>query len=86
MNSSLSFDGYEVGPFFDEMFDSSVSPRPGSRQLVEHRYEKEELMEISNWWQERLRSLVHELPSEWIDNVASSLTMVQKNIDPKRKL
>jgi len=56
-----------------------------SRQLAEHRYEKEELMEISNWWQERLRALVHELPSEWIDNVASRLTMVQKKHRSKKK-
>lgn len=46
MNSSLSFDGYEVGPFFDEMFDSSVSPRPGTRLLVDkiQSLEPEELL------------------------------------------
>lgn len=49
-----------------------------SNKLVEHRFEKNDLMEISTWWQEKLRSLVYELPSEWIDNIASKLTNVQK--------
>lgn len=33
--------------------------------IVEHRYEKQDLEEISNWWQERLRHSVIELPCEW---------------------
>ena len=45
-------------------------------ELVEHRYEYDDLLEISTWWQERLRSSVYELPSEWIENVASKLTKV----------
>lgn len=49
-----------------------------SRELVEHRYEREDLLEISTWWQDRLRSSVHELPSEWIDNIASKLRKVEK--------
>lgn len=56
-----------------------------SSQLVEHRYQKDELREISNWWQERLRALIQELPSEWIDEVASRLTMVKKKTRPGRK-
>ena len=38
-----------------------------SYQLVTHRYEKEDLAEISNWWQERLRQSVNELRSDWIE-------------------
>lgn len=49
-------------------------------ELVEHRYEYEDLLEISNWWQERLRSSVSELPSEWIENVAAKLEKVTRNI------
>ncbi len=46
-------------------------------ELVEHRYEYEDFQEISNWWQERLRTSVLELPSEWIENVASKLERVK---------
>jgi putative proteasome-type protease len=38
-----------------------------SYRIVEHRYEKEDLLALSGWWQERLRRSVTELPSEWID-------------------
>jgi putative proteasome-type protease len=40
-----------------------------SYQITEHRYYKEDLAPISEWWQERLRSSVQELPAEWIDRV-----------------
>ncbi len=45
-------------------------------QLVQHRYEADDLRDISHWWQERLRQSVRELPSEWIDNIAAKLTTV----------
>ena len=48
-----------------------------SRELVEHRYHRDDLQEISTWWQDRLRASVRELPSEWIDNIASKLQKVE---------
>jgi putative proteasome-type protease len=46
----------------------------GSFALVEQRYKAEDLREISNWWQERMRSAVHDLPSGWIEAAFSRLT------------
>jgi putative proteasome-type protease len=40
-----------------------------SYQMTEHRYSKYDLAPISDWWQERLRNSVRELPAEWIDRV-----------------
>ena len=37
-------------------------------KLVEHRFEKDELLEISEGWQERLRASVSNLPSNWLDS------------------
>jgi len=45
----------------------------GSFNLIEHRYERDDVREISNWWQERMRRSVHDLPSEWIERIFSSL-------------
>ena len=42
--------------------------------LVEHRYERDDLRAISNWWQERMRRSVQDLPSEWIESAFSRLT------------
>jgi putative proteasome-type protease len=41
--------------------------------IVEYRYEKEDLQDVSTWWQERLRHSVNELPSEWIERAFSKL-------------
>lgn len=43
------------------------------RCIVEHRYNKEELAEVSQWWQDRLRDSVNALPSAWIDSSFSKL-------------
>ena len=45
----------------------------GSFSLTEHRYERDDVRAISNWWQERMRRSVHDLPSEWIEGMFSSL-------------
>jgi putative proteasome-type protease len=37
--------------------------------ILEHRYEKHDLLEISNWWQERLRQSVIDLPQQWQEAV-----------------
>ena len=46
----------------------------GSFSLVEQRYERDDLREISAWWQDRMRRSVHDLPSEWIEAAYSKLT------------
>jgi putative proteasome-type protease len=46
----------------------------GSFSLVEQRYQRDDLRAISDWWQERMRSAVHDLPSEWVERAFSRLT------------
>ena len=46
----------------------------GSFTLVEQRYKADDLREISNWWQERMRCAVHDLPSTWVEAAFSKLT------------
>ncbi len=38
-----------------------------SFEIVEKRYQKDELRAISDWWQERMRKAVHDLPSQYIE-------------------
>ncbi len=47
--------------------------RRGSHTLVEHRFQREDLSEISRWWQERMRAAVDELPSKWVEAALSRL-------------
>lgn len=44
-----------------------------SGRLVEHRYAREELQQVSTWWQERLRSSIDDLPALWIEQAFSKL-------------
>jgi putative proteasome-type protease len=46
----------------------------GSYNLVEQRYQREDVAAISQWWQERMRTSVHDLPAEWIEAAFSRLT------------
>jgi putative proteasome-type protease len=48
-----------------------------SFNLIEHRYEREDLAAISQWWQERMRRSVHDLPAEWVEAAFSRLTADQ---------
>ena len=45
----------------------------GSFNIVEHRYGNDDLLEISRWWQKRMRAAVDELPSAWVEAAFSKL-------------
>ena len=36
-------------------------------EIVSHRFEQQDLAQVSNWWQERLRHSVRELPLDWME-------------------
>jgi putative proteasome-type protease len=55
----------------------------GSFEMIEHRYERDELSSISDWWQERMRRSVQELPSEWIESAFSKLNGRLGALHPK---
>lgn len=39
----------------------------GSFEIIERRYERDDLRSISDWWQERMRQAVNDLPAQWIE-------------------
>ena len=41
--------------------------RRGSYEMVEHRYARDDLADISTWWQHRMRRAVDELPLTWVE-------------------
>jgi putative proteasome-type protease len=47
--------------------------KKSSFELVEHRFQERDLHEISDWWQDRMRKSVSDLPSEWIERAFSQL-------------
>lgn len=53
-----------------------------SFELVEHRYQRDDLRQISNWWQMRMRSAVSELPSEWVESAFSKVQLPERKLIP----
>jgi putative proteasome-type protease len=65
----LAFDSTRISAAdVDFPIDVAIYER-NSFHVTEHRYFKQDLAPISDWWQDRLRNSVRELPAEWIDRV-----------------
>ncbi|HEY3969593.1 MAG TPA: hypothetical protein VGM05_33880 [Planctomycetaceae bacterium] len=65
----LAFDSTRISAANVDFPIDVVVYKRDSFEMVEHRFEKNDLIEISNWWQERLRESVRLLPSHWISAV-----------------
>lgn len=55
----------------------------GSYQMVEHRYGREELSQISSWWQDRMRRAVDELPAPWVESAFRKLNRPSSEDKPQ---
>ena len=58
----------DVGPPIDV-----ILYKRDTRRIVAHRFEAEDLLEISTWWQDRLRQSVRELPAGWLGPLLDDL-------------
>ncbi len=69
----LAFDSSRISAADVDFPVDVVLYKQGTFKLVEHLYERDDFWEISEWWDGRLKELIKELPSEWIDRVWSKL-------------
>ena len=69
----LAFDSSRISAAGVDFPIDVVLYKSGAYRIIEHRYEKEDLLHASNWWQERLRGSVNELPDEWIEPAMAGL-------------
>ncbi|MCS6772159.1 MAG: peptidase [Kiritimatiellae bacterium] len=78
----LAFDSTRISAA-DVDFPIDVVLYPsGSFEMIEHRFEKQDLADMSAWWQERLRKSVSELPENWMETLLSRAA----EIDPRRQI
>lgn len=42
-------------------------------KLVQHRFEMDDLIHVGDWWQNRLKDLLEELPSDWLQELVGQL-------------
>jgi putative proteasome-type protease len=69
----LAFDSTRISATDVDFPVDVIMYEKDSFRIVEHRYGQEDLQQISNWWMDRLRSSIFELPSEWIDRILAKL-------------
>lgn len=69
----LAFDSTRISAADVDFPIDVVLYRKDSFEIVEHRFEKEALASVSQWWQERLRQSVNELPQDWMDVIFTKL-------------
>jgi putative proteasome-type protease len=65
----LAFDSTRISAANVDFPIDIVLYKRDSFELIEHRFEKKDLVDSSNWWQERLRESVRLLPSQWMNTV-----------------
>jgi putative proteasome-type protease len=69
----LAFDATRTSSASVEYPLDVVLYRHDTFDIIEHRFQKEDLVEISSWWQSRIYESVEKLPSKWIDRLLDSL-------------
>jgi putative proteasome-type protease len=79
---ALAFDSTRISSTtVDFPLDVVVFER-GSQEMIEYRYEKAQLAESCQWWQERLRASLSELPSQWVDKAFARVEQHTKETIP----
>lgn len=69
----LSFDSTRISAA-DVGFPIDVALfRRDTFRIVQHRYDGEDLADITSWWQDQLRDLVGTLPDQWLDAAFSRI-------------
>jgi putative proteasome-type protease len=69
----LAFDSTRISAADVDFPVDLVLYRRDTFQMIEHRYEQEELSDISTWWDSALRQAIKELPDEWMARILAKL-------------
>jgi len=77
----LAFDSTRISAADVDFPIDVVLYRADSYQIVEHRYEHEDLKQLSEFWQDRLRSGIQEMPADWLEQ---AFTEVPAPVDLQR--
>jgi len=71
----LAFDSTRISAADVDFPVDLVLYRRDSFRMIEHRYEQDDLVDISTWWDDALREAIKNLPSEWMDRVLARLNL-----------
>lgn len=69
----LAFDSTRISAVDVDFPIDIVLYRRDSYEIVQHRFEREDLQHLPEWWQDRLRKSVEEMPDEWVNAALGKL-------------
>ena len=69
----LAFDSTRISAVDVDFPIDVVLYRRDSFEIVQHSYDREDLQHLPQWWQDRLRASVEELPNEWVHQALAKL-------------
>ncbi len=69
----LAFDSTRISAADVNFPVDIVLYRQDTFEMVEHRFDRNELGDISDWWDSRLRQAIQELPTEWMERAWAKL-------------
>jgi putative proteasome-type protease len=79
---ALAFDSTRISSTTVDFPLDVVLFETGAREMSVCRYEKTDLAESVQWWQERLRASLNELPAQWVDKAFVQLEHPDKQTIP----
>ena len=69
----LAFDSTRISAVDVDFPIDVVLYKRDSFDIIQHRFEREDLQHLPEWWQERLRQAVEEMPREWVNDAIAKL-------------
>ncbi len=72
----LAFDSTRISAADVDFPIDVVLYLPDTFRIVEHRFDTDDLLEMSTWWQENLRQAVQEAPTNWLETAFAKLAPV----------
>ena len=82
---TLAFDSTRISAADVDLPVDAVLYKKGSYHMISLRFEKRDLMEISEWWQDQLRNSVHELSLTWAESLLAKLPATETFLSSSNK-
>ena len=70
----LAFDSTRISAVDVDFPIDVVLYRRDSYEIAQHRFQREDLQHLPEWWQERLRRSVEDMPAEWVNEAIAKLS------------
>jgi putative proteasome-type protease len=74
----LAFDSTRISAVDVDFPIDVVLYKRDSYEIAQHRFERNDLQHLPEWWQERLRQAVEQMPNDWVNLALDKLLLQNK--------